>query len=155
MDSDDVYAFVKRQGKFLPTKRTSGISTSDIITRIVKDYDKYLRRNLERGISPKELNISFLKSQELRVIDEVQQIRDSVKRNWTGTREEVGGDLREWTEEMQRSWKVWETRGEEWVAGFGRLFGGKGKEWLEKLRSLRGTPTGSPHDSDDSEDDSK
>lgn len=60
-ESGDVYAFVKDQGKFLPTQRTDGISTSDLITRIVRDYDAYLRRNLERGVSAKDLNISYLK----------------------------------------------------------------------------------------------
>ena len=29
----DVYAFVKEMGKFLPTKRTVGVSTSELITR--------------------------------------------------------------------------------------------------------------------------
>jgi len=35
---DDVYDFVKRQGKFLPTRRTPSISTSDLLERIVRGY---------------------------------------------------------------------------------------------------------------------
>ena len=60
-ESGDVYAFVKDQGRFLPTERTVGISTSDLITRIVRDYDTFLRRNLGHGVSAKDLNISFFK----------------------------------------------------------------------------------------------
>ncbi|KAI1790614.1 hypothetical protein LXA43DRAFT_1095375 [Ganoderma leucocontextum] len=46
---DDVYAFVKNQGKFLPTRRTPGVSTSDLLERIVSGYrhrifDKKLAR---------------------------------------------------------------------------------------------------------------
>ncbi|KAI9508024.1 hypothetical protein F5148DRAFT_1199876 [Russula earlei] len=36
----DVYAFVKSIGKFIPTRRTPGISTSSILERIVKSYRK-------------------------------------------------------------------------------------------------------------------
>ncbi|KAI0799807.1 hypothetical protein BC629DRAFT_1498921 [Irpex lacteus] len=35
---DDVYAFCKIQGKFLPTRRTPGISTSDLLARLVSGY---------------------------------------------------------------------------------------------------------------------
>lgn len=36
--SDDVYDWLKRQGKFLPTRRTEGVSTSELIARIVRTY---------------------------------------------------------------------------------------------------------------------
>ncbi|ESK87683.1 choline-phosphate cytidylyltransferase [Moniliophthora roreri MCA 2997] len=35
---DDVYAFVKAQGKFIPTRRTPGVSTSELLERIVSGY---------------------------------------------------------------------------------------------------------------------
>lgn len=77
-ESGDVYGFVKSQGRFLPTKRTDGISTSDLITRIVRDYDKFLRRNLERGVPAKELNISFLKEQQIKTQRNIEKVKATV-----------------------------------------------------------------------------
>ncbi|KDQ16950.1 hypothetical protein BOTBODRAFT_30338 [Botryobasidium botryosum FD-172 SS1] len=37
---DDVYGFVKEQGKFIPTHRTPGVSTSELLGRMVVDYRK-------------------------------------------------------------------------------------------------------------------
>ncbi|KAG2125150.1 hypothetical protein DEU56DRAFT_825829 [Suillus clintonianus] len=37
---DDVYTFVKAQGKFIPTRRTPGVSTSELLERIVSGYRK-------------------------------------------------------------------------------------------------------------------
>ncbi|KAF5352959.1 hypothetical protein D9758_007881 [Tetrapyrgos nigripes] len=35
---EDVYTFVKQQGKFIPTRRTPGVSTSELLERIVSGY---------------------------------------------------------------------------------------------------------------------
>jgi len=75
----DVYKFVKDQGKYLTIKRTDGISTSDIILRIVKHYDDYVRRNLKRGYTGKQMNVSFMKEKQLQVEDKVNDIKKKFK----------------------------------------------------------------------------
>jgi len=47
--AEDIYAEIKKAGKFAATQRTEGISTSDVIMRIIKDYDLYIQRSMERG----------------------------------------------------------------------------------------------------------
>jgi hypothetical protein len=52
---------VKAAGRFKETKRTDGVSTSDLIMRIVKDYNQYVMRNLARGYTRKQLGVSYVK----------------------------------------------------------------------------------------------
>jgi len=52
---------VKKAGRFKETQRTDGVSTSDLIMRIVKDYNEYVMRNLTRGYTRKDLNVSYVK----------------------------------------------------------------------------------------------
>ncbi|KAI1320361.1 hypothetical protein EDD11_001162 [Mortierella claussenii] len=115
IDSDDVYAFVKKNGCFLPTQRTDGVSTSDLITRIVKDYDQYLRRNLERGVTAKELGIGFFKEQEVKLKKSAQDIRASIRQNWHGTRDELKNEIVVLRNDLRQVFSVWEDKSDKFV----------------------------------------
>ncbi|CAJ0645877.1 8340_t:CDS:2 [Entrophospora sp. SA101] len=83
------------QGKFLPVTRTEGISTSDLITRIIKDYDEFLERNLERGISPRDLGLGYLREKEYLMKKSISKVTSNIHQNWHGTKEELKNDLAE------------------------------------------------------------
>ncbi|KAJ9494277.1 choline-phosphate cytidylyltransferase [Exophiala xenobiotica] len=94
-EGDDIYAPIKKEGKFLVTQRTEGVSTTGIITKIVRDYEKYIARQLKRGTSRQELNVSWLKKNELEIKRHVQELRENIKTNWTTAGGEIGRDLRQ------------------------------------------------------------
>ena len=80
---DDVYKDIKAAGKFAATQRTPGISTTDIITRIVRDYDMYVRRNLDRGYSAKEMNVGFIKVNNFGTVGFSDLLKLSFSDAWT------------------------------------------------------------------------
>ncbi|EPE08154.1 choline-phosphate cytidylyltransferase [Ophiostoma piceae UAMH 11346] len=94
-EGDDIYQPIKAAGKFLVTQRTEGVSTTGIITKIVRDYEKYISRQLKRGTSRQELNVSWLKKNELELKRHVQDLRDNIRANWTTTGQELSKELRQ------------------------------------------------------------
>ncbi|KXJ95068.1 hypothetical protein Micbo1qcDRAFT_130593 [Microdochium bolleyi] len=95
-EGDDIYAPIKKEGKFLVTQRTEGVSTTGIITKIVRDYEKYISRQFKRGASRQELNVSWLKKNELDLKRHVQDLRDNIKTNWSTTGQELTRELRQY-----------------------------------------------------------
>ncbi|GER53991.1 choline-phosphate cytidylyltransferase [Striga asiatica] len=124
----DVYEFVKAVGKFKETKRTDGISTSDIIMRIVKDYNQYVMRNLDRGYSRKELNLSYVKAslfsppffheKRLRVSMRLKKLQEKVKEQ----QEKVGEKIQTVAKTATMNRNMWVENADRWVAGFLEMF---------------------------------
>ncbi|TYZ66182.1 hypothetical protein PybrP1_008932 [[Pythium] brassicae (nom. inval.)] len=88
----DVYARIKAMGKFLETKRTDGISTSDLIIRIVAEYDTFIRRNLARGYTGKDMNVPFMKEQSIKfdmAVDKVKHDVDGFFHRLVGKAEDI------------------------------------------------------------------
>ena len=71
----DVYQDVKAMGRFISTQRTKNISTSDLISRIVIDYDVYIRRNMNRGYTASQLNLGFVKRQEVKIRNKIRRLK--------------------------------------------------------------------------------
>ena len=76
--SDDIYGFVKEQGRFIATERTEGVSTTGLINRIICRYNEYVLRNLKRGITRKELNVSWTRQKRIEMKAEWDKITDNV-----------------------------------------------------------------------------
>ncbi|KAK1305025.1 hypothetical protein QJS10_CPB11g00093 [Acorus calamus] len=111
---NDVYEFIKSIGKFKETKRTEGISTSDIIMRILKDYNKYVMRNLARGYSREDLGVGYVKEKQLRVNMGITKLREKVKEH----QEKVGKKLHTVAKTAGIHHNEWVENADRWVSGF-------------------------------------
>ncbi|KAF1864194.1 hypothetical protein Lal_00048759 [Lupinus albus] len=111
--ANDVYEFVKAVGRFKETQRTDGISTSDIIMRIVKDYNQYVLRNLDRGYSRKDLG-----EKRLRVNRRLKTLQEKVKEQ----QEKVGEKIQIVAKTAAMSRNEWVENADRWVAGFLEMF---------------------------------
>ncbi|UYV83669.1 K02A2.6-like [Cordylochernes scorpioides] len=118
----DVYAHIKARDMFLATERTEGISTSDLVARIVRDYDTYVRRNLARGYTAKEMNVSFLNEKKFLFQNKMGELKDKLE----GKRNEL----------IQK----WDEKSREFISNFLDLFGREGRLnvfWQESKGRIR------------------
>ncbi|KAK2155697.1 hypothetical protein LSH36_233g03009, partial [Paralvinella palmiformis] len=124
-DSEDIYQWIKDKGMFVTTQRTEGISTTDVIARIIKDYDLYVRRNLARGYSAKDLNVSFMKEKKLIFQEKV----DAIKEKIASKKSQVVDKSHELIDR-------WEEKSRDFIGNFLELFGRDGRinQWLNEGR---------------------
>ena len=83
--SGDIYQEIKAAGKFKATQRTEGISTSDIILRIIKDYDMYVSRQLERGFNRKEIGVSQSKLMRIKLKQNFKSFMETFEKEHIGS----------------------------------------------------------------------
>lgn len=123
-DADDVYAPIKAKGMFLATQRTEGISTSDLICRIVRDYDVYVRRNLKRGYTAHDLNVGFFKEKKIRIQNKMDNFKEKIKNYQEETKEFIN---------------KWEEKSREFIHNFLENFGttNVGDLWQETKNKVK------------------
>ncbi|XP_055354601.1 choline-phosphate cytidylyltransferase A-like [Paramacrobiotus metropolitanus] len=145
-DHDDIYHWVKQAGRFVATQRTEGVSTSDVVARIVRDYDIYVRRNLKRGYTRKDLNVGFMKEKRIQFQEKIGTIRKRTQK--------VVEDIEERSHQVLNKW---EEKSREFVDNFLLLFGQQGRlnrMWSASKKSLKRalSPSASDEEASDTED---
>nr|CDS27936.1 choline phosphate cytidylyltransferase B [Hymenolepis microstoma] len=128
--SKDLYQPFKDADMFLTTQRTEGISTTDVIGRILKDYDGYLKRNISRGLTRHELNISYVKEKQLLLENNLQTIAEKGSR----ILDDIGSKRRRIVASLEDLYQECST-------SFVNFFGNRGalRHWISgTTRTLRG-----------------
>jgi len=140
-NEDDVYKDIKANGMFVPTERTEGVSTSDIVSRIVRDYDIYVRRNLARGYSAKDMNVSFINEKRFRLQNKMDELKGKGKMIVDNIEGKTNNLIQKWEEKSR-----------DFIHNFLLMFGKEGRlsqMWrdskgrLRKALSPPRSPTGS------------
>ncbi|ODA80381.1 hypothetical protein RJ55_03339 [Drechmeria coniospora] len=165
-EGDDIYQPIKETGKFLVTQRTEGVSTTGIITRIVRDYEKYIARQFKRGTSRQELNVSWLKKNEMDLKRHVQDLRDNIITNWTSTGQELSRELKQfWPasrpasparfnsqgSDLARSPTAGPGNSKDFVTGYTLGLVGGVRSWMTKNRRTVASSSRVPSDDDESD----
>ena len=88
-DQEDCYEEMKQKGRFLPTLRTEGVSTSDLLLRILKDRNSYYERNLKKGYSRKDMNLTYLEYLNVQMKGVMHKIKTCIRNERKNSMEAV------------------------------------------------------------------
>lgn len=65
--------WLEENGGFVHTTRTPGISTSNIMLRILRNYETYIKRSLERGVGREDLKLGFAAANSIMLKTSIQK----------------------------------------------------------------------------------
>eukprot|EP00163_Fabomonas_tropica_P006212 TRINITY_DN157_c0_g1_i5.p1 TRINITY_DN157_c0_g1~~TRINITY_DN157_c0_g1_i5.p1 ORF type:complete len:243 (+),score=51.12 TRINITY_DN157_c0_g1_i5:850-1578(+) len=99
-DGVDSYGFAKEKGMYRTIKRTEGISTSDLITRIVRNHKTYLKRNFSRGYTRQELNVGVLKELEIKLESSLGDLNQKIEGTISHWHERTDQKMGEWKNDV-------------------------------------------------------
>jgi len=128
-ESADIYINVKKAGRFRATQRTEGVSTTDLIVRILQNYEDYVDRSLRRGVRPEDLNIGHMKANSIQMKKRIQRWSEKATDELTkvtltdrplGSRFDESVDM--FRDQMHQGYEVWKRYSNEFLQGFARTF---------------------------------
>lgn len=82
--------------------------------RIVKDYNEYVMRNLDRGYSRTDLGLSYVKEKRLRVNRGLKKLHERVKKQQEKVEEKI--------QTVAKHRNIWVENADRLVAGFLEMF---------------------------------
>jgi len=125
----DVYTQLKKRGMFYETQRTDGISTSDLIVRIISEYDTFIRRNLQRGYSAEEMNVPWTKEKQVQIDMAMNEARTALtgsvakaKAKVSEVKDKMAGAARQTKEEVESVFRDWGAKVDALQKGFLDVF---------------------------------
>jgi len=152
-DSGDIYLTVKKAGRFRATQRTEGVSTTDLIVRILQNYEDYVDRSLCRGVKPEDLNIGHMKANSIQMKKRIQRWSEKATDELTrvtltdrplGTRFDESVDM--FRDQMHQGYEVWKKYSNEFLQGFARTFDPMMLLLLPRDHHRRSSDASSPQD---------
>jgi choline/ethanolamine kinase len=114
-EGEDIYQAVKSVGKFKEIPRAEGVSSTLILTRIVRDYDAYIHRTLDQGASMRDLKLGYLKGVQVQAKRQMTKLLEMAGLARPGqptpnlsqlSQLRVGGFIQSFGERMLHSWNV-------------------------------------------------
>nr|BAN65751.1 choline-phosphate cytidylyltransferase [Babesia bovis] len=134
---NDIYGWLKEEGRFKATRRTAGVCTTDLVVRILQHYEDYIEKSINTGVNPKDLNIGTTMANSIRVKKRinkwVRQITDQI----TSTDVSLGNKLEGKIEEIRAGIA---TPLEQWI-----------ERYIHALRDFAGDENGADSESSGSD----